>query len=489
MCLSTAVNGTDNCSRDNFAIRPDRFEFTVAGLMKAGEDYNITTYAKNYSSTANTTDYNQTVSNLTGAPKSWWNRDTNAQIATVNTQGTTTIAGAWDFANGTGSVPIRFSDVGKFTLDLNDTNWAAIDVDDTALSDRTIHGDGNVTFIPWDFNISTASIRNNNGVTPSFTYFSNDLNMSARIPMTVFAQNKQGGVTQNYANNMYERNITIRPYVSSTAATARGLVPLTLGAANADGNFTTGNTSIAYNNALVGRFNFSRDPKVAVSPFDVNTSNGIGNDVNISIIDTDSVYGDKNQTLDGNATFVYGRIIPRDVRVFGAVPFTANAWYEVYNTPNIAGIALGSSKNEAMWYVNSLHNDIGDGDANVTRMQTNGAGALTTPTLINGTALNGIESYLTPTPMPFAVNNGYKAHILTMPWLWYGVNALPYIDPATGNLESACLTHPCFNINIVPPIGATGSAKTETENSKSNKTSTSGGGAWHSTTDYAPAIR
>jgi hypothetical protein len=225
-----------------------------------------------------------------------------------------------------------------------------------------------------------------------------------------------------------------------------------------------------------------------------------GSDLNISMtsqyVDGASVANITGSRLgtvlpaSGGSKFVYGRVVPRDIRVFGAnTPFSANGWYEVYNAPRLGGVDFNSSKNEAMWYVNSLHNDIGDGDANVTRMQTNGAGALTTPTLINGTALNGIESYLTPTPMPFAVNNGYKAHILTMPWLWYGVNALPYVDPATGNLESACLTHPCFNINIVPPIGATGSAKTETENSKSNKTSTSGGGAWHSTTDYAPAIR
>ncbi len=482
ICLANALNGA-KCSVDHFAIRPDRFEFTAAGLMKAGEDYNITTYAKNYSSIVNTTDYNQTVSNLTGVPKSWWNRDTNAQIATVNTQGTTTIAGAWNFGNGTGSVPIRFSDVGKFTLDLNDTNWAAVDTD-TALVDRTIHGEGNVTFIPWDFNISTASITNNKGISPSFTYLSSDLNMSARIPMTVWAQNKQGSVTQNYANNMFDRNITIRPYVSSVAATARGLTPLTLGVANADGNFTTGSTSIAYNDALVGRFNFSRDPKVAVSPFDVNSSNGVGSDVNISIIDTDSVYGDKNQTLDGNATFVYGRIIPRDVRVFGAVPFTANAWYEVYNAPNIAGIALGSSKNEAMWYINTLHSDVTgsyDGDANVTYIGS----TLQAPVLGGPVGSDGMEDYNfnAIATIPF----GAKAHIDTDSWLWYGVAALPYADPSAGNLD--CQTHPCFNINIVPPIGATGSAKTETENSKSNKTSTSGGGGWHSTTDYAPAIR
>jgi hypothetical protein len=81
---------------------------------------------------------------------------------------------------------------------------------------------------------------------------------------------------------------------------------------------------------------------------------------------------------------------------------------------------------------------------------------------------------------------GYKAHINTDPWLWYGMNALGYLDPVNAtNLN--CMTHPCFNINIVPPVGATGSAKSTNEATKGSKKSDSSG--WGSTTDYAPAVR
>lgn len=470
-------------STDAFAIRPDRFEFTVPGLKKAGEDYSITTYAKDYNSAANAQEYNQSVSSLTGAPKSWWDRDTNTLITTVNTQGTTTIAGAGNFTNGLGDVPIRFSDVGKFTLDLNDTNWAAVDIDDSTLSDRTIHGEGNVTFIPWNFNISAGTIVNDNGTSPSFTYLSNDLNMSAKIPMSVSAQNKQGGVTQNYADNMYERNITITPYVASTAATTRGLTPLTLGVTNADANFTAGSKAIVYNDTLAARFNFSRDPRVAVSPFDVSSSSGIGNDVNVSIVDTDSVYGDKNLTLGGNATFVYGRIIPRDVRIFGAnTPFTANAWYEVFNTPTIAGASLTGSRNDSSWFINRFHSDVPalyNGDANVTYIGS----ALQAPAFGGLVGTDGIEDYNVAAGMAIG---GYKAHIGTDSWLWYGVNALPYANPSAVNSE--CSTHPCFNINVVPTIGATGSAKTSNEGERTSRSSTMSGG-WRSTSDYAPSVQ
>jgi hypothetical protein len=82
---------------------------------------------------------------------------------------------------------------------------------------------------------------------------------------------------------------------------------------------------------------------------------------------------------------------------------------------------------------------------------------------------------------------GYKAHINTDPWLWYGANALTYHDPDGTHLD--CQTHPCFNISIVPPIGATGSAKSTNETTKGSKKSSEGSGGWKSTSDYAPAIR
>lgn len=471
MCLADAVNGTSTCSTDNFALRPDRFEFTAAVSMKSGEEYNLTVYAKDYTST-NTQDYNQSVSNLTGAPSTWWLRDSTTQLNTTTypVHGAVTIAGDWNLSNGTGSVPVKFSDVGRFTLDVNDTNWAAVDTDDTALSDRTVHGEGNVTFIPWDFNISVGSIVNNNGASPSFTYLSNDLNMSARIPITVSAQNKQGAVTVNYANNMYERSVTITPSVSSAAAAARGLTPLTFGVTNGDANFTAGSTSIAYNDPIAARFNFSRDPKAVVSPFDVNSSNGIGSDVNISITDADGVVGAKNQTLASNATFVYGRVIPRDVRVFGnTIPVFASAWYEVYNAPSIGGVALTPSRNDPLWYTNRFHNDVSDGDANVTVVTT-----VANPT--NAPAVGGVETY----SFGATAFGGYKAHIATRSWLWYGLNASTYTNPGTD-----CLTHPCFNISVVPPMGCSGSTNSGSNN-KTCKVTTKAQGL---TYDYAPATR
>ena len=234
------------------------------------------------------------------------------------------------------------------------------------------------------------------------------------------------------------------------------------------------------------RFNFKRDANVTASPFDVN-----GTELNISMT---SYYVDGGNSADisgsrlsttnpasGKATFVYGRVIPRDVRVFGAVPYTANAWYEVFGSPNIGTTALPVSKNDTLWYTNRIHDDTTNGDANVTRIQ----GAATTAVNVSSVSANtGIENYnfAAAGAIPFSA----KAHIDTDPWLWYAPNTSGYIDPSNANVD--CLTHPCFNINVVPAVGATGSAKSTNESTKESKASTKGG-TWKSTSDYAPAIR
>jgi hypothetical protein len=110
---------------------------------------------------------------------------------------------------------------------------------------------------------------------------------------------------------------------------------------------------------------------------------------------------------------------------------------------------------------------------------------------------NGADNNAGTDIFPFAaiapIYNG-KAHVDTAQWLWYAPNALTYSDPsavnpanALGN-DAACLTHPCFNVTVMPAIGATGSAKSTNEANKESKRSDKGTG-WHSTSDYSPAIR
>jgi hypothetical protein len=474
----------------------------MPNLLRSAQDYNTTIHAYLYGSTVDTPDYNVTNAQMALViTPTKYNR--NNVDATLSMAGTTSFATAgFDMENGLskqggviGEVAgLTFTDVGKIKIHLEDQTWSAEDNDDTPMNCDTngtyICGDVNVTFIPHHFTFSSLGITNNNGSPGTFTYIANEVDqMAGRIYTTLRAENKLNVLTQNFTSYpLWENNVTVIPVVTKSTylypdANETNITNLLIG-------FSFGAKTIAWdesNSSQDLRFNFRRDINLPQNTFDVN-----GSDLNISMtshyvdgIKVVDINGTRLGTInpaDGNSTFVYGRIIPRNIRVFGAgTPFTANGWYEVYNASTLNGAPLQASKNESMWYINSLHSDLStnyDGDANVTYVNT-------TPVNIGGAVgTDGTEDYNFPATYGLG---GYKAHINTDPWLWYGVNALTYHDPDGTHLD--CLTHPCFNINIVPPTGATGSAKSTNEGTKSSKKSTTGGAGWRSTTDYAPAIR
>ncbi|MFA5215044.1 hypothetical protein [Sulfuricurvum sp.] len=513
MCLSDAVNGTSNCSRDNFAIRPNSFQITSTSshwpdLLTSALDYNTTIQALDAIGNL-TVDYN-----VTGA-RSVFELNTTARYYPSGTLDTTGglvgvyAMGANDFnmSNGisvqssTGSnevAPINFSDVGKMGLRVMDKLWAAVDNDDTSLdcSGTYICGDVNATFIPFDFNISIATVTNNR-VPGSFTYMirqgdplSTLQTMSGRFNLTINAFNNNNAVTQNFRSGAWENPLSVTASVFDTVmgdANETSISNVLLGFGT--GTDANGTKTLSWNESNTSkmlRFNYNMSPNVPINPFRID-----GNETNITVsshytgaaaIAARDITGSRVQNADGNATFVYGRIIPKDIRVFGSsVQPVAYAWYEVYNAPIIAGVTLAPSKNESVWYSNTLHNDTTDGDANVTRLQQ---GTTSTSTNASSPSIgSGVETYtFTSQTPPYSA----KAHIDTDSWLWYGVNALTYSDPSAANLD--CMTHPCFNINVVPAMGVTGSAKSDATLNKSNKAS-SNSGLWHSTSDYAPAVR
>jgi hypothetical protein len=514
------------CSSDNFAIRPNYFSIdstqtAFPNLLRSAEDYNLSVYAYDYgvtSGTNGTNDYNITgATSLFDLNTTKYNRDGDINASMYGTA----VWSAYDFnmsdgvswssavASGVTEVAgVQFNDVGKINLKVIDENWATVDIDDTlqdcSADGAYICGDKNVTYIPYYFDFHDLNITNNNGNPGTFTYIANEVaQMAGRIHTTMRALNKSGDETRNFATYpLWENNVTVIPVVVKSTylypdANETNITNLSIG-------FSDGNKTVTWNETNTSqylRFNFRRDVNQTAIPFDVN-----GTDLNISMLshyvdaedgDVADINGSRLGTgvlnlpytvvspADGNTTFLYGRVIPRDIRVFGDVDFTANAWYEVYNAPMINGNLLSPSKNDALWYTNRLHNDINDGDGNVTRLQS----APTVSTAVNiGSASSGtgIETYSFTHVGAGNIPYSRKAHIDTDPWLWYGVNALDYLDPSAANLD--CLTHPCFNINIVPAVGATGSQKSGDGVNKSSKKSDSSG-TWKSTNDYAPAVR
>ncbi|MDQ1299252.1 MAG: hypothetical protein QG558_1791, partial [Campylobacterota bacterium] len=506
-CISQHI-GEIGCTTDNFAVRPDTYTavFTGPAPLIAGQEFDITTVAKGVGGTA-LTGYNgiaavtpQTQIDICAVPDGNLTNSLDAPIGAIFFDGVDT-----NISNN-----IKFGDVGVFDLNITDSTWTAVDStknpkecienDDTNILDADMRVGcltrftATPTVIPDHFDVNGTLT---NGSAGGFTYLNNfennaslDQNISATLNAVVTAKAFNiNTTTQNYSSECYAKsgnsvlNITLNPsppdltqllwyddnnnsVVGSFAIAGPFSFP------HPPARFTSGVGNLIY------RLNFDRNQTMVVNPFTMTV-----NEVNAT--DSDSVDGNQTLTSNNSAYYVYGRIIPRDVRVFGAnTPFTANAWYEVYKASALNGTSLPVSKNDANWYTNTLHTDLSDGDGDVTRMQTNGAAAATSPLFDTNTFMAGVETYSETTGW---LLNGYKAHIDTAPWLWYGINALNYVDPATGDTEGACLTHPCFNINIAPAVGATGSAKSTNEATKASKKSDSSG--WRSTTDYAPAVR
>lgn len=381
-----------------------------------------------------------------------------------------------------------------------------------------------LTFHPYKFDMS--SINFGVGTLPKgivaggsdFAYMAdisrNDsMNMSVRATGNVNASGYNGTVLTNFVTDCYARDLDF--YLTSDnnltlANTSYQIRFMDFNSTNGliyDSNATNINTSkltmplmqigngnykkdTAGSLSTISRFNYDRNVTQTLNPItarfsqlDINCTTPAECTMQADLTAAHKAIG--NRAMDFNVTYAYGRIIPRDIRVFGtAVDAVASAWYEVYNAPTLAATALPPSRNAPLWYINTLQDDLIYGDGIVTQLQTAGAASVALVPPVSGGSVLGVETYNFG---PHAIGS-YKAHIDTDPWLWYGANALDYVDPVTGNTEIACLTHPCFNINVVPNIGRAGSSTgVNLQSDKANKGTTPSG--TKVIYDYTPATR
>ncbi|MDD3597864.1 hypothetical protein, partial [Sulfuricurvum sp.] len=333
----------------------------------------------------------------------------------------------------------------------------------------------------------------------------NDMGMSVRSYGAVKAEGYSGETLSNFVKDCYasDLNVTIShdannsyaPFVGrmtvsdlngtqlydSLEFNAKSAVSMTID----DSNFTKADMGTTVPTI---RLNFDRNVTTPLEPQivhydDLNVSCLIASDCNMSAaynITPNTAFS--SDAMDFNVTHIYGRLIPRDTKVMGLIPFDVVAKYEAYKTPMLLGNALAADSFQADWNVNALHTEANYGNADISFVLPTAGSVLPSTTIYdnNGTVTYHFNAY--------SIRQGYKGHINTGGWLWYGgTSALDYVIPSNpSNVD--CLTHPCFNISFGRIIGNTGSAKTESEAQKANKNTSSGTG-WHSTSEYAPATR
>lgn len=269
--------------------------------------------------------------------------------------------------NGTEPVEadLSFSDVGDIKLEAVDSDWASVDrANDLCIADSCSNmrenglvgcdlcgsADANLSFIPDRFTVSfltTPRLDDNS----SFTYFSEDPGMSARLSdldLSVTAVNSEGETTLKYSDGGYEKNIALT--LDANISDLREKRP----PSPFDAAFTDG---VATLNVAALPFNYGKNSRIPRNPVRIS-----GDDVNLSVVvsDTDSVTGQTfRQGVDDNATFFYGRINPIDANCLQGrdCPVTVN--YEVYcKGCDRAAFGMNTwheSVNDVNWYVNPGH--------------------------------------------------------------------------------------------------------------------------------------
>jgi len=343
MCLADAMQ-TDQCSEDNFAIRPNDFNTTMLpDPFKAGEAVPLIIHAEDFTGAASL-DYNETEGSTFVVDINITDPSKICQDMSINFNPSV------NFANGDASGNYALNNVGEFNLTMHERDgfeFAVVDADDTPDTDRLIEPFATqIKVVPHHFGIAGGLENGSNG----FTYLSNfeqfpfdaDRNISASFDVNVSAETLANTVTSNYTDNCYAKDGNLKltladqivpdPVNSLTKLLWYHYTPdrnnsidlnstvteynIPFLSTQFDSNDTNGTAEFNY------KINFDRNTSKVVNPFAV-----VVNEINAT--DTDNVSG---VNVGGNATFVYGRTHAsrQRYRVPEDNPYPANIYFESY---------------------------------------------------------------------------------------------------------------------------------------------------------------
>jgi len=396
-------------STDAFAIRPNKFSITTPSTARAD---------KNISLTIQALDYNNNVTNDYNISSDFIDIEVDEIKPICNIEN---LNYKFDFENGIANIEyLKYPEVGDINLTISEKNgyeFAKIDEDDTNDIDRFITSNSTNYFrvLPDHFAISSINVNNFNN--SSFTYLSNDLNMSGELNLTIIAKNDSNDTTLNYNSNCYSKNIDIN--ITHTATTTIDNINNILTQYSTNNKNLPISLSLDENNFTNGeailnlKINFDRNSSKIVNPFTLTL-----NDINIT--DENDTNGSNiiNQDLD----FVYGRIFTKDIST-------------IENSANLN--IIFQKYNGIEWIKNTLHNNKIYGDINNTFTYSDVIISL------NETNINA-EQNITVTPHTNTRPYKVKLHLNIPTWLWYSIYDKTYISPDSSHTD--CTTHPCVNI-------------------------------------------
>jgi hypothetical protein len=430
-------------SSDNFAIRPLKFDMSSVSIVKAGSDFNVTFKALDNNLNP-TKEYNESI-HIRGNSVDLEYNDTNCKTGSLS-------GSLSDFSNGESNSTLSYSEVGEvnFTIqEIQGSEFAAVDSDDTPLEDRLISPKSTVIkFIPHHFKID-ATLKNYS----DFTYLDNELNIKATIDLNITAENENNQTTTNYNTNCYAKDIDIN--------ISKDIVPSDINVSNLiyylvdakgnessfisqdkddsinltykESNFTTDNNGSTNLKIL---FNFDRNYSKTSNPFVVENV-----DVNVSDEDINLDY----KSINGSAKFFYGNLITNDILTTEDEFNTTFefAMYDDNSSDNL--IPSGAKEIGYNWWENLLSDLI---DANVSDSNIVVSSDYNASNAISGIDVNVVE--INDGKITFSIKrddtdiNFAVIHLLepNLKWVWYSKD---YSYDISNN--SNCARHFCFAIS------------------------------------------
>lgn len=359
----TGYEKKESVSSDKFAIRPEKFSLTApASYLKSANFYDFTLTALQKNSTSKTQSYNVTdvASNLDlelTKYKPSFNIDNSLN------GGISFKSSSFNIVDGyTNSFGITFDDVGMINVKVIDKHWADVDISDSTQSERWIQGDINTTFVPDHFSFTTTTVKNHNN-SAIYTYLSNDLNMSAKIDVTLEAKNKNNTTVKNFDSTSWENPLTITFNISSTSIPT--IVKKDINTPTLLG-FNNGVLTIPWDETNSSKkllFNFQRETNEAINPFKVYGSN-VNLIANSNYDSSTNITGTSSAT--GYTTFIYGKTYaPRqqiignegDVKVYFESFCSA---LDKYSRTCVKSLLPDGTNSNAIddprWFINTSHN-------------------------------------------------------------------------------------------------------------------------------------
>jgi hypothetical protein len=438
-------------SNDNFSIRPEKFdcESIPASPLVSERPYLSSFIATPFGASSATPGYTSAAVVLS-ANKYMRTNELNSSLHGVLSPATLS------FVEGSVAATVSFNDVGDIGIDLNDSTWAAVDINDTPESGRVIHAECRRTFKPHHFKVEmTPPLLENN--TTGFTYLSNltnDLNMSAwvrELNVTITAQGEANATMLNYADpksTLYANAIALSPKLSLPNKHSAAIKRLDLADANSSDLsgffFVNGTARYRYDDVA---FNYERSHTQPLLPFVVE-----GDETDFSIKVKDNFYtdvtGEANTSSDANATFYYGRLSANDIST--TLQNSINpVFFEVFDSSS-SPHTQGMRRTSLSWYINNLHTGNAAGNIAEARASSN----MLIDNLLGGFTFGYLGVFEGKEDLSIASLTQQKAtiHLKTQEWLWYVPSGFgSAYDGATG---SDCTMHPCFSYCYMTANGA-----------------------------------